>query len=674
MHKKASITILGLSQALTLAAYGAEPQSLSELEEIVVTAQKREQTLLEVPISVSAFTGDALERTGATELADFLQTAPGVSLVDSQSGSQEISIRGISSLFGDSPVGYYLDEVSFSVIGNTGVVDVRTFDLERVEVLRGPQGTLYGDGSLGGVVRVLTRDPNLTEFEGKVDLTGSQTTDSDDANWAAKGAVNLPLIEDKVALRVVGSTEQNQGWIDNTLTGERDFNDRDIDTARVKLRIAPVEQLDIVLGAWHYEDAGTDATSLEDRTSMLAPVRSETEYDIFSLTASYDFGSMSLVSATAVMDWSSDSAGSFAGLPLINNQTQDLTQQELRLTSNASDGFRWTTGVFYRDIERDVAARITGFDFNQFSDSRAWAVFGEATWPLADRLEATLGLRYFEDERSRRDTPNLLGEVGSKFDSISPRVNLAWRPNDAWMIYGNLSKGFRSGQVQPIVSIIAAQASGIDVPIGIDAETLWSYELGAKGSALDKRLTLEAAVYYNDWKDLQLTQVVDAASLLSAFRNAGSAGILGAEFNATFRALEGLTLQAGASINDAEYKEALPTANIQEGQRIASVPKTTWNASGTYQWPMTATLSGYARAGVQYTSERRNDSVGALPSSDVTTVDVRLGADAERWGAFLFVDNLTDEDDPIAVTYPTAFGHSLRFRPRTVGLNVRVDF
>lgn len=675
MHKKTRIAFLGLGQVLALAAYGAELQPVNELEEIIVTAQKREQTLLEVPISVSAFTGDALERTGATELADFLQTAPGVSLIDSQSGSQEINIRGVSSLFGDSPVGYYLDEVSFSVLGNTGVVDVRTFDLERVEVLRGPQGTLYGDGSLGGVVRVLTRNPNLKEFEGKADLTGSQTTDSDDANWAAKAAVNLPLVEDKIALRVVGSTEQNQGWIDNPLTGERDFNDRDIDTARAKLRIAPSDRLDVVLGVWHYEEASTDGTSLDDRTSILGRARNETEYDIFNLTASYDFGSMSLVSATAVMDWSSDSVGTFAALPLINEQTQDLTQQELRLTSNAGDGFRWTTGVFFRKIERDLTAQITGFDFNQFSDSKAWAVFGEATWPLfTDRLEATLGLRYFEDERSRRDTPDLLGEVSSKFDSVSPRVNIAWRPSDAWMVYGNVSKGFRSGQIQPIVSIVTARALGIDVPIGVDAEELWSYEVGAKGSALDKRLTLEAAVYYNDWKDLQLTQVVDAASLLSAFRNAGSAGVLGAEFNATFRAMEGLTLQAGASINDAEYKDALPAANIQKGQRIASVPKTTWNASGTYEWPMTATLSGYARAGVQYTSERRDDSLGGFPSSDVTTVDVRIGADAERWGAFLFVDNLTDEDDPIAVTYPTAFGHSLRFRPRTVGLNVRVNF
>ncbi|HKX56355.1 MAG TPA: TonB-dependent receptor plug domain-containing protein, partial [Xanthomonadales bacterium] len=181
----------------------AEPKVL---EEVIVSALKREQSLMETPIAVSAFTGDWLEEIGASDLADFLQSAPGTAIVDGGTGDQNISIRGLSSLYGDSPVGYYLDEVPFNFIGIPLVPDVRTFDLERVEVLRGPQGTLYGSSSLGGTVRILTRDPVFNEFQGKLDLTGSNTHDGG-SNYGIKAAINLPLVDDRLALRLVGTTE-----------------------------------------------------------------------------------------------------------------------------------------------------------------------------------------------------------------------------------------------------------------------------------------------------------------------------------------------------------------------------------------------------------------------------------------------------------------------------------
>lgn len=649
-------------------------QSSGQLEEVIVTAQKREQALLEVPISVSAFTGATLEKIGANQLADFLQTAPGVSLVDSQDGFQSINIRGIASTYGDSPVGYYLDEVSFSLIGNTVLPSLRTYDLDRVEVLRGPQGTLYGDGSLGGVIRVLTRNPNLSEFEANADLTGSQTEHSDGENWAAKAMVNVPLVTDKVALRVVATKEDYDGWVDNTLTGQDDFNDREFTTYRAKLRIAPIENLDVVLAAWHHEEEGLSGTSLPDRTSNLVSNDDRFEYDIYSLTANYDFGPVSLLSATSIMDWSQFTVGELAGFPTNIDQSQDLVQQEFRLTSSG-EGFRWTAGAYYREIERDTRALYFGQNFIQFSDSKAWAVFGEMTWPLFDnKLEATLGLRYFEDERSRRDEPDLIGQVESKFDNVSPRVNIAWHPSDDWMIYGNVGKGFRSGQIQPVVSIIVARSYGIDVPVGIDADEAWSYEVGIKGTALDKRLQLEAAVYYNDWSKLLLNQSLGPDGQISALLNGGTAGVLGVELNAIFIVMPGLSLQAGASVNDAEYKEAVPGAGINEGDRIAGVPKTTWNAAVTYERPMTASLTAFARAGVQYTSERFGIGLTSTPSDDLTTVDARLGLEGEHWGAFLFGDNLTDENGALTAIGLGALGQANRYRPRTVGLNLRISF
>ena len=154
-----ALTPLLVGQAAQAADATAEANRAAPgLEEIIVTAQKRSERLIDVPIAIAAFSDQALADTGAAQLSDFLQTAPGVGIVDNRNGTQNIQIRGINSVYGNAPIGYYLDELPFSLIGNTQVPDVRTYDLQRVEVLRGPQGTLYGDGSLGGTIRILTND------------------------------------------------------------------------------------------------------------------------------------------------------------------------------------------------------------------------------------------------------------------------------------------------------------------------------------------------------------------------------------------------------------------------------------------------------------------------------------------------------------------------------------
>ena len=182
------------------AAFGQETESeeYQGLEIITVTAQKREENLLDVPLSISAFTNNMLQDMGASELADFLQTAPGVGIIDDQSGTQLIQIRGVNSTYGNALVGYYLDELPFTLIGNTQVPDVRTYDLERVEVLRGPQGTLYGDGSIGGTIRILTKNPVLDQFQASGEVDGIATAHGD-SSWAAKGMLNVPFAKDTLA-------------------------------------------------------------------------------------------------------------------------------------------------------------------------------------------------------------------------------------------------------------------------------------------------------------------------------------------------------------------------------------------------------------------------------------------------------------------------------------------
>ncbi len=676
------------------AAQAEEPAKSPEesapkgIQEIIVTAQKREERALDVPLSISAFTNNSMREQGAAQLADFLQTAPGVGIVDGETGVQSIQIRGINSVFGDSPVGYYLDELPFSFIGNAAVPDVRTFDVERVEVLRGPQGTLYGDGSIGGTIRVLTADPNLKNLQGDIDLMAMSTEDGADS-YAAKGMLNIPIKEDRAALRLVASHEDFGGWIDDITNGVKDENDRSIDNYRAKLRLAPTEKLDLVFSAWHTEtDSLNSTSSLENRTSPNSRLVNEVSYDLYSLTARYDFGWARLVSATSWMDFTLKNLGSFGGFPLITDQSQAVRSEELRLTSANDEGFRWTGGLFYRKVERPLKAQVFTFVLDQFSDSKSYAVFGEGTWPLFDKkLDLTVGLRYFKDDRVRDDpvdaatlalirtlNPSFSGRVDSSFDTVNPRLNLAWHLRDDWMLYTNVAKGLRTGQVQPVVSLITATLIGRTIPIGIDEETLWSYEVGAKGTFAGGRAALEAAAYYNDWKNLQLNAVLDAVSQLSALINGGTARTVGAELSLTLQPVDDLSLRLTASHIDAEYTESKPGINIRKGDRVTSVPENTASLSATYRWPLTNSLKGFAYGIAQYTSDRVDLLNNAIPSDDYTVVDMRLGVEGKAWGIYLFGDNLTDENGAIDVSFLTALGTAPRLRPRSYGVNTSFSF
>lgn len=671
-------------------AQQANSDGQGALEEVIVTAQKREESLLRVPIAISAITAKTLQDTGATQLADFLQGSPGVGIIDDESGTQNIQIRGISSTYGNAPVGYYLDELPFTYIGNTQVPDVRTYDLERVEVLRGPQGTLYGDGSIGGTIRLLTKEPVLDATQASVDLTGSSTKDGGD-NYGAKGMLNLPLRQDTLGLRLVGSTESYAGWIDNTATGKKDQNERDIDSFRGKLRWLPMENMDVVLSAWHTKEQALGNTdSLRDRTTVTPADDATTEYDLYSATVRYDFGPVSLLSATSVMDYSNAIVADFGGLPFVTSEDQDLFSEELRLTSDATGMFRWTAGVFYREIKRRTLLTLEAFDLtqDQTQNSRSYAVFGEGTFSLLDnRLDVTLGARYFEDDRKFTEVidpatlafvqsvdPTFTGTSRPTFDSFTPRLNVAWRPTDQWMIYGNVAKGFRTGQAQPIISLVLGILQGVEIPTAIEPEALWSYEIGTKGTFADGRASLEGAVYYNDWKNLQTLVVLNPSPRVAGLINGGTARTAGAEVMLTVRPLDHLTLQAGGGYVDAKYTQDIAGTPVRNGDRIVGVPKVTASASATYRWSLSNSLGGFAYGAAQYASDRTDVASGALASDSTTTLGLRLGVEGQAWSAYLFGDNLSDEDGAVDVRFLGADGPATRLRPRTFGVNLRYNF
>ncbi|MFO0333647.1 MAG: TonB-dependent receptor [Pseudomonadota bacterium] len=688
-------TSLALACALVLAdaaraqqAASPEPRAVTALDEIVVTAQKREERLLEVPIAISAITAESLADAGAVQLADFLESAPGVGIVDDQSGTQTIQIRGISSTFGNATVGYYLDELPFTYIGNSQVPDVRTYDLERIEILRGPQGTLYGEGSIGGTIRILTKDPVLNAFQAGVDLDGSSTGDGEE-NYAAKGMLNAPL-GDTAALRLVASREDFGGWVDGP-AGREDQNGRDIDNFRAKFRWQPSENLDVVLGAWltRNDTVGT-SESLPNRTTPTPADTYVTDYDVYSATVRWSTPWFDVVSATSKMDYANDFVSSLAGAPFTIFEEQDLLSQELRLTSKGEGIFRWTAGLFYRDIDRRTLTNLAAFALtqDQTQKSEAWAVFGEGTLSLLDRrLDLTLGARYFEDDRLFREpvdaatlafvrqlNPNFQPVVTPKFDTFNPRLNVAYRFSDDWMVYGNVAKGFRTGQAQPVISLVLATLRGVTLPSAIDPEELWSYEIGTKASFMDGRAVFEGAVFYNDWKDIQTLVTLRTGPRVAGLVNGGTAETTGIELGLTLQPVDGLTLQFTGAYVDAKYTQNITGTPVRDGDRIVGVPETTFATSATYRWPLTGSLNGFARGAVQYTGDRTDVASGFRPSDATTTADLRLGLESGPWAAYLYGDNLTDEDAAIDPTATGPAGIATRFRPRTYGINVRYDF
>jgi iron complex outermembrane receptor protein len=530
----------------------------------------------------------------------------------------------------------------------------------------------------------------LDATQASVDLTGSSTTDGGD-NYSAKGMLNLPLQSDTLGLRLVGSTESYGGWVDNIATGKKDQNERDIDSFRGKLKWLPTENMDVVLSAWHTkEEALGDSDSLENRTTVTPADDAIMEYDLYSATVRYDFGPISLLSATSVMDYANVLTSEYAGLPYITDENQDLVSEELRLTSNASGMFRWTAGVFYRQIERRTYLSLEAINLtqDQTQKSKSYAVFGEGTLSFLDNtLDVTLGARYFEDDRSFTEVvdpaslalvqtidPSFSGTSKPTFDSFTPRLNVAWRPTDQWMIYGNVAKGFRTGQAQPTISLLLGILQGVEVPTSVEPEELWSYEIGTKGTFANGRASLEGAVYYNDWKDLQTLVVLSATPRVAGLINGGTARTSGVEVMLTVRPLDRLTLQAGGGYVDAKYTQDIAGTPVRDGDRIVGVPEVTASASATYRWPLTNSLGGFAYGGAQYTSDRTDVASSALPSDSTTTLGLRLGVEGQAWSAYLFGDNLTDEDGAVDVRLQGIDGPATRLRARTFGVNVRYNF
>lgn len=670
---------------------GATAGTRSGVEEIVVSAQRRgDERLVETPVSIGVLSGADLDRGSSRSVADVLNQVGGVTLIETRPGQSDIAIRGVVAGAGTSTTGYYLDELPFAFIDQTQAPDASAYDLARVEVLRGPQGTLYGANALSGVVRILTNDANLDRLEAKGRARGSSTHGGGE-NYGGDLAVNVPIIPGKLAVRGVASYGEYGGYIDSSLTGAQEINDSRTQAYRLKLNYQATDRLSMKLGLTHSQiDTGAPSYSFDDLTTPFSGDQSDDRgYDTYNLILEYRGDSFSVLSASSYLDYALDTRTEIllsgtSRLNYLNRFSIDILSQEVRVNSSLDGPWQWSAGAYYKKAEQDQFQNAQPTFPNPFADyneSESYAVFAELTRTLGERFELTGGLRYFSDDLTSIEKSNFFATPltpprEATFDRVTGRVILKYTLNDDSMLYGSVSTGFRSGLNQ------TSAVTTIDPSFpAVKPDSLITYELGGKATLWEGTAVLDTAVYYTKWTDTQQSLVIPAG--FGARVNAAGASGMGVDISLLYQPTSDLSLQASVGWNDLLFDENVLQRGVvlfSEGARLNSSPEYTASLGGSYNFPIgLAHVRGVAGTSMNYSSEKiRRSLTGVIlsqaESDAILQANARLGVEADRWTAELFAENLFNEDGRVTAPDLGVGNQSVRLRPRTIGLQATFQF
>ncbi|KDA01146.1 TonB-dependent receptor [Hyphomonas oceanitis SCH89] len=631
-----SIAILGAPAFAQQVSPGDEATNDSTVDEsrqdtIIVTSTRRAESLQDVPLAVTAFQQEAMSEKGIVSYDGLARETPGIVLNQPTANFNTITTRGIATNgYGanlQAATAIYINELPISSNGNSTILDPTLFDVERVEVLRGPQGTLFGANSLSGAVRILTKQPNPNKFEAAA-LVDLGVTDGDAVRQRYNGMVNMPLVEDQLALRVVGFYRDEDGWVDNIGTGIEGANSLKAVGGRAHLLWEPTSNFDVGLLIIREDNEPADsALTNPDRGDFIRktdrPDLFQSDMTSYNLTANWDmdFATLTTSSNYSKIDgkFIVDLAGTFGGgIPFALDAVghDENFVQEVRLSSADGGNWDWIVGGFYfnkrRDIDYDYRSSqefldtrgLTGlpdeyyYRFKGYFDAIESAAFGELTYHFSDKLWATGGLRYTETSvqshtlgggyNSNYLTAALLGLTNTALtitpvtaadgleveaDNVSYKGSLSYKPMDNLTTYASISTGFRS----PVANARAGLASGVDpndiiIPNGADSDKLTSYEIGMKGAFFDRKLTANLAAYYINWEDIQVqaNRLSDQAQFAT---NIGKAVSQGIEFEIGYYPGNGFSVFANGSLSDTEITdltdEEAAISGAEEGLQLA---------------------------------------------------------------------------------------------------------
>jgi iron complex outermembrane recepter protein len=711
-----------------------------QLEEILVTARKTTERLQDIPMSLAVMTSEGIEKTGAITLEDLGRAVPGLTIVSAAPGQNSITLRGLS---GNYTVGFYLDDTPLSVgIGNAEQpsnfdMDPALFDLDRVEVLRGPQGTLYGASSFGGTVRYITNQPNLNETHVTAKATLSDT-DGGGFNQEVDALVNQPLIPGYVAVRGMVFERDYSGYIDRYPTDPNNYLavlpgpiDRNVNTehtygGRVAIEAKPSDAFSATLAAYYQRtDLGAPFTfdsppgSFDDPIqSRLVPEPSTDRMSLYTLTLQGDVRAVHLTSSTSyldryVFDTEDDSKpldvffpqAAIYPSPLFTEAGNHDFVEEVRGSGSAGPvhalaglfyahavsygSLNWPTPPQYVPVFGDQPAV---YGWNDFLDIQK-AVFGEVNIDLAPGLQATLGDRFYRQSQRYGVYVNgvLNGGVSptnytmSEVSGSTPKYGLSYHITPDVMTYATVSKGYREGgPLFKLPSLCNGDLANLGLsasPTAYKPDSIWNYELGAKTQWLDHRLTINGAVYYIDWTNIQQTIALPTCGFVFT-GNFGTASSKGTEFEMNYEPTAALNLGLSFSYNEAKLTSTIPGAQGQADEPLEYAPRWSGAVFAEYTRDLAADTSGYLRGDFNTTSHEFANFNTQSVYRDIggySLLNLRLGVKHNAWRGGLFVSNALDKhaqtELPIAngIDLPTQRRIALN-RPRTIGLDIRFDY
>jgi iron complex outermembrane receptor protein len=795
-------TLTGLSAACAMLVCGiaaAQNQSTASgeetqtLEEIIVTAQRRAQSILDVPVSISALAGEAIVARGIEDVQRLGEEVPSL-VVGAQSqtfGGATLFIRGIGSSVGDQAVGYYIDEI---FIPNPSGFVSQFIDTERVEVLKGPQGTLWGRNTTAGAIHYITKQPgNELAFEAQGEIGYYDSLDASDVPIRKlAAAATLPVI-DTFSMRISAAKVEQDNYVYNLELDEPEPN-QDATSVRLSTRFTPSDALEIQLSVDYIDDPhhnsflfrnvpfeGSGAKFIHDLLADIGPeedtfrvrsdVRPVADYEERGARLGIDWklddawtlrsitgarrleldrlADLDVTQATIVHNhsWQKDEWGSeelqlqyqgekhdlivggyyfteenrqsaevFANAPFVflslcnsRNSSNLATAPLCPLVNNTilplmtffkapgspyvladfEAGGAWDQVVDLLDptgalglgvLRAGVTTPVTATDRSFDTDSLAF--YGQWGWRFANELTLTAGVRWTQDKKKgtaslvANDVPQA-ASVDEKFSEVTPRIGLEWRPAERTLLYASVSKGFKSGALD----VFADEAAGED-PL-VDPESVWAYEIGAKGEWLNGKLALESAVFYYDYTDYQLSVQLAEGPVLVGIEKLEVAGL---ELGPTFRPVPQASLGVQLTYLDTEIAQFRESAinpfdvaagpQSVEGNQLPNAPELKGNAFANYTWAL-GSLDLTLGATVQYSDGYFNDVFETFKTDGYTlyNVNARLESQSGRWWLNVYGRNLTSEEYVLSTAFADQLGVVEFYGPpRTIGVQLGVSF
>lgn len=691
-----------------------------KLEEVIVTSQKREERIQDVPMSISSINTQELLENDELRLQDYATTVPGFTATPTPSaGSQNtLTIRGLTTGFNtNSTVAIVIDDVPFD--GYT-TPDLDPSDLSRIEVLRGPQGTLYGGGGMGGLVKYVTVDPDPSAVSGRVEAGLSDVHNGDQAGYNVRGAVNIP-ITDSFAIRASGFTRQDPGYIDNLTTHEDGVNEGRVVGARIAALWRPTSDFSIRLSALYQDTQGFGFDGIEigpGLGNLQQAYLPETggynrQIQTYSATVKWTLGPITITSLTGYnvnrQNDSFDDSFSLGGVASQLLGDPNVTGAAVRdhfHTYKFSEEFHfsgsvaaldWLVGVYYtRDLTdgiQDVygaypdSGVLSGqiLHLNGPSTNEEGASFADLTYHFTDRFDLQIGGResnIWQTTYPKTEEGSLVGG-----DNLTPRYSDGTQHAFTYLftpsfkitqdlnVYGRVATGFNPGGSD--YSGPTAECVMDHYPCSTQPDKTTDYEIGTKGDALNHLVNFDLAFYYIKWTDL-VANFMDPVTTFNYSANVGAAKSEGVELSTDVHPLEGLTVSGWITWNEAVLTE-VPPGNGSEipGARLPYGARWSGNLAVNQRFPISGQITGFVGAATTYIGQRYGTFAGPPRTvfSPYVQTDLRSGLSYGPWAANLYVNNVADKRAIIGGglgTFPdNAYTIIL---PRTIGVNVSRSF